>query len=388
MKTFNTNPFQFNIPTKIYFGENITETALNQEQKIIKNSVLIVTTGRSLIKYGHLQRLIDLIKKSSPNIEVYVYDKISNNPELSEVKSAVAFSKDKNIKSIIGFGGGSALDAAKAAAVGLVTGADELERIFLNGTNPPENTLPIIAIPTTAGTGSELSKGAILSDKTRHIKSGLRGETILPKAAIVDPVYTWTVPEHITMETGFDVLAHAVETYMAVKSNAYSEMLCEQAIKIVSAALRQLKNDINDHEARAQMCFASMIMGLNLKNIGTCLPHRMQYPVGALTGTSHAAGLIALYPKWIFHEYKVQPTKISNIMKWLNYNIVSNSEEAEKYIRQFIDELGIKNTLKVIIPQKQQVDELAKRVTGNMANDLLANQPNIVDTIYKESWSD
>lgn len=101
----------------------------------------------------------------------------------------------------------------------------------MEGIEPTGNTLPIIAIPTTAGSGSELSKGAIISSLTHHMKGGIRGTMVLPKAAIVNPVYTWTMPLGITMETGFDALAHAIESYTAVKANSWSHMISEKAIR-------------------------------------------------------------------------------------------------------------------------------------------------------------
>ena len=291
---------KLNIPTKIYFGEGIVENTLESEKAILGNDVLIITTGGSLARLGHIDKLSEKLKGILPG-EVSIYDKISQNPDISEVAEAVAVGKEKKVTSVIGFGGGSAMDAAKATAVGI--GSDiPVEKFLYESIEPGPETLPIIAIPTTAGTGSELSKGAIISSREKGIKTGIRGMAVLPKLAIVDPVYTWSVPLNVTMETGFDVFAHAAESFCSANANMFSEMLSETAIKTAGDSLRRLKADLDDHEARGRISYASMIMGLNLLNIGNCLPHRMQYPVGSATGTSHAAGLIALYPSWIGNE--------------------------------------------------------------------------------------
>ncbi|MGP8312058.1 iron-containing alcohol dehydrogenase [Enterocloster aldenensis] len=305
--------FTLEIPTKIYFGNSIIEKAVKKQGKWIHDVVMLVTTGRTLKKLGYVDSLVKLLE-AMPNIkEVLVFDYISSNPRLSEIKEAVRIGKTKCVNCIVGFGGGSALDAAKAAAVGI--GSDQpIESFLLEGKVPGRETLPIIAIPTTAGTGSELSMGAILSSPEHHIKTGIRGEHIYPKAAIVDPVYTWSVPQRITMETGFDVLAHGIESFLAVKSTPFTEMLSEKVIRIVAEQLPVLYKNLDNRAARESMSYASMLMGINLANAGTCLPHRMQYAIGAATDTSHGAGLAALYPSWIMHEYEVNPVKVSHVL--------------------------------------------------------------------------
>ena len=133
------------------------------------------------------------------------------------------------------------------------------------------------------------------------------------------------------METGFDVLAHGAESYLAVKANPFSEMLSEKAIRIAGECLPILWNQPAHPEAREKMCFASMLMGMNLANVGTCLPHRMQYPVGAATDTSHAAGLLALYPAWIRYEYDVNQEKVRDIVQWLTGNRPQDGQQAQRH---------------------------------------------------------
>ena len=374
---------KLNIPTKIYFGEGIVENTLESEKAILGNDVLIITTGGSLARLGHIDKLSEKLKGILPG-EVSIYDKISQNPDISEVAEAVAVGKEKKVTSVIGFGGGSAMDAAKATAVGI--GSDiPVEKFLYESIEPGPETLPIIAIPTTAGTGSELSKGAIISSREKGIKTGIRGMAVLPKLAIVDPVYTWSVPLNVTMETGFDVFAHAAESFCSANANMFSEMLSETAIKTAGDSLRRLKADLDDHEARGRISYASMIMGLNLLNIGNCLPHRMQYPVGSATGTSHAAGLIALYPSWIGNEYDVAPEKINDIFSWLGLKNVHSCEEARSEFEDFLKELGIYRTLSDLGVEEDDIDKLVSEVTGNLKSDRLSERDNILKDIYLES---
>ena len=193
--------FSLNIKTRIYFGTNITGDALAKEADNISGNIMIVTTGRSLERYGYVKQLSMLLESNSRVEKVNVYDNISNNPKLTEVKDAIKIGKQNRVDMIVGFGGGSAIDATKAVAVGISTD-NNIEKYLFEGMTPGEETLPIIAIPTTAGTGSELSKGAIISSVEDKIKTGIRGENILPEIAIVDAYYTHTVPEKYRWKQG------------------------------------------------------------------------------------------------------------------------------------------------------------------------------------------
>lgn len=376
--------FTLEIPTTIYFGNNIVEEALKKESRYLSGNIMIVTTGRSLIKFGYLDALKKILDNLPHVEETLIFDTISANPKLEEIQRAVQVGIKGHIQAIIGFGGGSAIDAAKAVAVGVGT-TESLERFLLEELEPSDKTLPIIAIPTTAGTGSELSKGAIISSLVHQMKGGIRGNSILPKAAIVDPHYTWTVPVGTTMETGFDALAHAIESYVAVKANGWSDMISEKTIKIAGENLPLLIENLDDHEAREAMCYASMIVGMNLANIGTCLPHRMQYAIGAKTDTSHGAGVAALYPSWIQKQYDVNENKVKRIIYWLTGKQISSGEEARKEMAIFMQTTHTLKTLTSLGIKKEDIPELTLKVTGNIGNDKLSLKTDIISSIFYDS---
>lgn len=381
--------FTFELSTKVYFGTDIAEYALGQERELLLGRLMIVTTGRSLIFHGYLAQLLERLEKirgKSRNSQqsITVYDTISQNPRLEEVQEAVRIGKENNVEIVIGFGGGSAIDAAKAVAVGIPSD-DDLDTYLTGGKEPSGEVLPVIAIPTTAGSGSELSRAAILSSTEHHLKAGIRGKNLLPKVAIVDAKYTWTVPWRITAETGFDVLAHGVESYLAEKANSFSEMLSEKAIRIAGEYLPALQDKPDYHEGREKMCFASMLMGMNLANVGTCLPHRMQYPVGAATDTSHGAGLIALYPAWIRYEYEVNQEKVRDVLQWLTGIRPENGQQAQQGIELFLRKINLRYTLRNLGITKNMAEELCSQVTGNLQNDKLAEMPYAVKKVYEDS---
>lgn len=366
--------YSLDMTTRTYFGNGCVEEAIKMERETIGSKTLLITTGGAIKKLGFVDKLVSWIDG-----DVFLYDKVTANPDVTEIREAVTIGKENNIQSVIGFGGGSAIDAAKASAVGIASDID-VEEYLIKGLVPPDNTLPIIAIPTTAGTGAELSKGAIISSREKRIKSGIRGEKVAPVAAIVDPSYTYGVPMNVTMESGFDVFTHATESYCAKNANPFSEILSEKAIRIVGVALPRLANNLKDYEAREMMSFASHIMGYNVKNIGNCLPHRLQYPIGVATETSHGAGLIALYPAWIKYESRVIPERVNQVLDWLG----CKKGDPENRIKEWLDNLHIGRTI-TDLGSTLGAGELADMVRGNLKNDILADTENIILTLYEES---
>lgn len=375
--------FQLEIPTRIHFGRKILQDVLNKEEEYFQGNILLITTGRTLISLGYVDSLKNALQRLPRVNKVTVYDQISANPQLQEITSAAKIGKESYVDTVVGFGGGSAIDAAKATAAVIGTGycVDEL---FYKHIEPDERTLPVIAIPTTAGTGSELSKAAIVSDNRQHVKGGIRGRNLYPKLAIVDSIFTETVPFKVTMETGFDVLAHAMESYVSRAASSYTRMLSEQAVRIVGNELVKLGKELSDEDAREKMSYASMIMGINLGNASTALPHRLQYPLGAHTCTSHGAGLAAIYSAWIYYEYEVNPEKVSYLLGLLTgEKDIYSSREAFDVMKGYLEKLELPTTLDELGVTEDMLPVLADEVSGNLANDKLSDKVDIVSQIYR-----
>ena len=379
--------YQLEIPTKIYFGGGIAFQALAEEKDFLSGNVLIVTTGRSLNRLGYVEKLKKELQ-NLPNVKsVAIYDQISANPQLQEITKAAEKGKENRTDIVVGFGGGSAIDAAKAVAAVIGTG-NSVETLFYQHIEPDERTLPVVAIPTTAGTGSELSKAAILSDYEKHKKGGVRGKSLYPKLAIVDSVFTETVPLHITMETGFDVLAHAIESYVSKAASPFTKILSEQVISAAGKALMELEEDIQNKEAREKMSYASMIMGINLGNASTAMPHRLQYPLGAYTKTNHGSGLAAIYPAWIYYEYTVNSETIRKVLERLTGKEPANAEQASGLMKDLLKQLLLPVSIRELGVKENMLSILAEDVSGNLANDPLAETENIIYKIYERAMKE
>jgi len=367
------------VPTRIYYGRNITENAIS-EIDIFAGNILIVSTGRSLIKEGYLEQLKSELKKKNAVDNIYEWYEISGNPDISEIERCVEAYSDKEIEVVVAFGGGSAIDAAKVIAASLKMQISAMT--LWEGINSPTDALPIVAMPTTAGTGSELSKAAIVSSRASIEKKGIRGEALIPEYAIVDSRYTESVPKKITAETGFDVLAHAVESYVSKAASEYTRMLSVQAIKTVKDNLTKLMVSTRDEKARLEMSYASMLMGINLGNASTALPHRMQYPLGAHTNTSHGEGLAALFSAWFMHEYDANPMQVKLIGEMLFGKELHDGNEAYCLMREYIKSLGLPSCLQELGVDEELVDVMVGEVSGNLANDPLYTDMTIVKKIY------
>lgn len=378
--------YQLNIPTKVYFGRDIWREALKAQKETLKGTVLLVTTGRSLDRLGYVAQVKQQILEDTNAENVVIVDNVSANPRLSEVKAGILSGRREKAEAVVGFGGGSAIDAAKAIAAG-IRETEEIETFFYSG-REPRKALPIVAIPTTAGTGSELSKAAIITEENRKIKKGIRGVALYPKVAIVDSIFTESVPYKITMETGFDVLAHGMESYVSKAASPYTEMQSEQAIRIVGTSLPALAENLPDMEAREKMSFASMIMGINLGNASTCLPHRMQYPLGAHTGISHGAGLAALFTAWVAYEYRYIPEKIEKALEFLTGEKVQGEMACIEHISQFMKKLGLSTSLSELGVDKSLLKIMAQEVEGNLKNDpsVQGEDRSFLLKLYETAW--
>ncbi|MBB6632578.1 iron-containing alcohol dehydrogenase [Cohnella thailandensis] len=370
------------VNTEIIFGEK----SIRHLKRIIPENkkVLILTGKQSAIRFGHLTKILKELE--AHRIKCFVFNNISPNPKVSEIDTAVRVAKENEVEILIGLGGGSVLDAAKAtAAMYYVNGFTEE---VLNGAKDlTQRRLGLIQIPTTAGTGSELSMGAIVTDEKSGVKDGLRGEVLLADIAIVDPELTYTAPLQLTIETGFDIMTHAIETFLSRKSSQLTKFQSIQACKKVFHYLPLLAIDLSNQAARRELSYASLIMGINLANSSTCLPHRLQYPIGALTDTSHPRGLAALYPAWLELYLYYDRAGLRELALQLNFDDDDTlaEEQLYKYIIQFMSDLRLDLRLKDLGIYEKDIPVMLGKLRGSLTNDPIGGIKDIAELIYRKS---
>lgn len=374
--------FQYHLTTKIVFGRGkLSQLSELLPEYMDKGTALIVSGKNAARKHGYLAQIEKYSKKAG--WKTIVFDKISPNPKSDEINKAIKKIRKKDGKIvcdlIIGLGGGSAIDAAKAISAGLYY--DSIEEII--GKTVDQAYLPVIAIPLTAGSGAEVTKGAIITDTKIKIKSGIRGEALFPKVAIVDPELTLSLPPKVTAETGFDALTHAIESYVAGKASVTTDMYAEKAIELIAYNLERAIKDGSDIEARERMSLAALLGGMNIANASSCLPHRLQQAMGSVIDCSHGGGLAAVYPSWIRHAYPYAKEKFDNIAKIFGHT------DCEEAIVEFMKRIKVDYRVKDFGAQKKQIKQFVSKVSGNLENDPMPLEmidKKLMKKIYEESF--
>lgn len=247
--------FQYLMPTKLFFGRGSIEQN-SSELSAFGKTAMIVTGGNSAKLSGALSDICDVL--DGQGIEYFIFDKVENNPSPKTVKAGGDAAKRAGADFIIGIGGGSPLDAAKAVAVLAVNDIDPLELYTNDFKNKP---LPIIAVPTTAGTGSEVTPYSILTRDDLNTKMSFGNIDTFPKVAYLDSVYTESLPYHVTVNTAVDAFSHCLEGYLSRRSTPVSDVLASDGITIFGKCLESLIQREIDSDVRDNLLYMSMLGG-------------------------------------------------------------------------------------------------------------------------------
>jgi alcohol dehydrogenase class IV len=223
---------------------------------------------------------------------------VQGEPTIDLVQQGTKAARQQGCDMVIAMGGGSAIDAGKAIAALLANGGDPLDYLEVVGQGRPMKlaSAPFIAVPTTAGTGSEVTRNAVLASPEHRVKASLRSPHMLPSLAIVDPELTVDLPPALTASTGLDALTQLIEPYVSLRANAMTDIYCVEGMRRAATALRRAWRDGSDLEARTDMAFASLLGGLALANAGLGAVHGFAAPLGGMFDAPHGALCAALLP--------------------------------------------------------------------------------------------
>lgn len=287
--------FNYFVPTQALFGSGRLNELSKQEMPG-KKGLIVISNGKSIRKNGYLARVEEQLKLAG--IEYAVFDKIQANPLKDTVMEGGAFARENGCDFIVALGGGSVMDASKGIAVVAVNDGDLWDYIG-SGTGKGKEIknapLPIIAITTTAGTGSETDCGGVITNADTNEKTGLVHPSLFPKLAIIDPELMKSVPPKFTAYQGFDALFHSVEGYISKTANPMSDMVGSTAIKNIGKYLARTVKDGNDMEAREHVAFANYLSGIEMCVGLTSSQHSLEHAMSAYhQELPHGAGLIML----------------------------------------------------------------------------------------------
>lgn len=285
------------VPTRILFGiGRLSE--LHQQPMPGKKALLVISDGRSVKASGALERTEAELEKAG--IEWKIFDRVNANPTKSVVMAGAKAARDNSCDFVVALGGGSVMDASKTIALMATNDGDLWE--YVKGRPVPNNALPIVAITTTAGTGSESDATSVVTNEDTKEKIGYRHPSMFPTFSIVDPELMKTVPPIFTAYQGFDALFHATESYISVKANLMSDLYAEGAIKNVGKYLARAVADGSDMEAREGMAFANTLSGAVMTIAGCTSEHSLEHALSAYhPALPHGAGLIMIARAYYAH---------------------------------------------------------------------------------------
>ncbi len=289
------------------FGQNAVAQLGEIARRLAAQRVLIVT-DQILVRAGLLEKLCVPLRDAG--IAFDVFDGGAPEPSIALAEECVSYARRSPPQALIGLGGGSNMDLAKIVATVLAHGGDC--RSYLGDDQIPGPVLPLICVPTTAGTGSEVSASSVLTDTERQMKVGVLSNFLRPAAAVVDPLLTLSCPPKVTADSGIDALTHAIEAYTAVDNevfplppgersayqgrNPFGDMVAEKAIRLIAANLRQAVADGTNLAAREAMALGATLGGMAFSNVGVAAVHALEYPIGGAVHCSHGAGNGCLLP--------------------------------------------------------------------------------------------
>lgn len=320
----------FVIPNHTVVGTNVLGEAAPLLKKM-GNKAFIVT-GRHVAVSNMMKQLTALLDENG--IDCVIFDGITGEPTDTMIENGVEMLKSSGCDFIIGIGGGSPLDSAKAIAAMAV---NEGSIADYNGKEITGEILPLAAIPTTAGTGSEVTKFTVITDSEKGIKMLLKGDVLVPKLAIVDSSFTVGAPKSVTSATGLDALTHAVEAYTSRKAFSMTDTLAVSAVKRIMKYLPIAYREPDNSLAREQMSIAALEAGICINNSSVTIVHGMSRPIGALFHVPHGMSNAMLLKECLSFAISGAYEKFANLGR--ETGVASDSDSDETAAEKFIDSL-------------------------------------------------
>jgi alcohol dehydrogenase class IV len=388
------------LPDQVLFGIGVLD-ALGREAKTLGQRVFICSdafiAGTPLFLAAAKQ-----LREADLTVEIFtdIVPELPVDTVVTAAEIARAFAPDV----VVGFGGGSAIDIAKLVSL-LLAHPGPLSDYY--GENRvPGPVLPLIAVPTTAGTGSEVTPVAVVSDPDRELKVGISSPRLIPRVAIVDPRLTLGAPPSVMAYSGIDAFVHGVESFTAANNppdwsaeipvfvgrNSLSSLVGLEAIRLIGTNLRTAVLDPSDVPSHESMAYGSLLAGMAFGSAGTHLSHAIQYPVGALTKTPHGLGTGLLLPYVLEAAFGETVVELASIAEALGVESSAGSSDVERAraaigeIRSLVADIGIPRTLADIGIERDQLDHiatLALTVTRLAGNSTISADRNTIDPILE-----
>jgi alcohol dehydrogenase class IV len=372
--------WSFHSAGQIVFGRNAIRHLGELADRFGVKRLLLVTDP-ILVKAGVAERVRAPLAESQVAVETF--DGGEPEPSMRAAQACIAAAHAFRPDAVLGLGGGSNMDLAKITAVLLAHGGGP--RDYVGDDKIPGPVWPLICLPTTAGTGSEVSAATVLTDSDNQIKVGILSNYLRPRVALIDPQLTVSCPAKVTADSGIDALTHAIEAYTAVDNATFplpagertvyqgrhpmADVLAEKAITLIGANLRRAVARGDDLEAREGMALGALLAGLAFSNVGVALVHAMEYPVGGATHCSHGAGNGLLLPYVMRFNLPARRPEFAAIARLLGEEVAGLDEQraAERAIaavERLRSDIGIPQRLRDLGVRAEQLRPFAEKAFG------------------------
>ena len=386
------NSFNFNTTPGIRYGRDQAKNACKEIFEKLGTRILFIT-DKGLMSLGLTEATINQLSKMG---EIKIFDDVEADPSQKTLLKAIEIGKKFNATGVIGFGGGSSMDVAKLTA--LILGSNEDLQQAWGVANAKGPRLPLALVPTTAGTGSEVTPVSIITVGEEE-KKGVSSHLILPDLAILDPDLTLGLPAATTAATGIDAMVHAIEAYSSSNknNNIISKMLSIEALKLLGSSIEKAVTDGSNIEARGNMLIGSMLAGKAFANSPVAAVHALAYPIGGTFHISHGLSNSLVLPYVLkFNSIDVKAASCYAELAPYVFPQIDTSKGAQSICAEFINKL--ENLSKNLgLPQKLREVDIPKNACEKMAKDamkqtrLLVNNPREVTekdalNIYQTAW--
>jgi alcohol dehydrogenase class IV len=373
--------FQYHLPVNLVFGRGKSDL-IGEKAAALGKRALIVTGGRSTKESGLLGKTEELLRKSG--VAFSLFDKVTPNPLTTTVYEGAEHAISEGCDMVLALGGGSSLDAAKGIAFQTVNGGDINEYIY--GRKVSNKALPILAVPTTCGTGSEGNGFAVMTNPDTLDKKSLRCSAIVPACSIIDPLLMKTMPKKTLVSVGFDALCHNMDAYISAISQPLTDIMALEGARLAAGSLTKLYADTEDLESWEHLCLASTLGGMVIGTAGVTALHGMEHPVSGLKNIVHGKGLAALAPYVYEASIKGAPDKFLLLSRILGGR---DEKDFVPAIKQLLSELQLTETLGDMGVEEKDLDWLTENClkvsAPSIANHPVVFTPEKIREIFRKA---
>lgn len=374
---------------RISFGPGVS-SLIGEKASALGGKRVFLATDRTMEELGTAEKIVSFI--DAAGLTVVPFYEVEPEPSVETVDSATALAKSEGCDLVVGLGGGSCLDVAKATSI-LLTNEGSAARY--QGLGLVKNPgVPKIMIPTTAGTGSEVTFTSVLIRKSDGVKGGINGDQLYPECSLLDPELTVSMPPSVTAATGMDALAHALEAYTSKQASPFSDMFAEAAVSRIGRYLRVAVYNGTDIHARSEMMLAALYGGIALANAGVTACHALAYPLGSMFGIGHGQANALLLPYVAQLNAMALPEKFASAAGLLGgsfeeENIWDAASMCSALLHQLVADIALPSTLsdldsRITEEHFATMAEKAMGVARPMANNPRTMTTDLCMEIYKE----